>query len=683
MYRVVRCTLLAATFLLVCGSAHEVRGQTTAESAETSTNLRSEVRRDINRYRWIFGGDTAVDAGAWSLRAATQYSSDALVLFDNRLSFRDELSIAAGATRPLGAASLRLGTEADWYSLSRVLSAYSRGGLRLSVGRQAWLEPQIGVALDRRPGIVQSSATPGQAPPLRSDAGPAIGWLAGWQTSTEHYRLAVDSRGDARRIEPRRDYAFVVSTTAAGRSDATRWTLDAVASSFRRDTYEAVSFLNRDTQASGLAETIEQTTSDTLGVAGSLTTPIIGRLHLIGTGGVTFNRRRVRGGQRPDDAVFFETNFDRRSVDLDLAARYEADRVDFSVGTRVGAEVEDRTLANRAELPQVQAAQKAQLLDQADADRGYYGLTSSIRVDVGRRTTLLSEGLVQLTRHDTPEVNPDDRDERSLTGLLAIRTRVSPTVALDSRLFGSRYETVYIRAERSAENNTQTSLRLQSNVEWRPSRDTHVRVGPEVRATYTVDDFELEGRAPRDQSAREFRMNGEIEHVLAEGLKVMARGSRSDLRLGRFLADTFSEIPIDTLRATTGEVRVQVGRRHTAEIGVRIFVRSDFNLGARVSHRRRDDNGNLLTDPEGVPLLFTTTRPGRDIVRQVGPVVAASWNLTGASFLRIDGWLTFQRQYQELYGSLPETDVEEIQKAAASGRRRTIPNVSMAVVWRM
>ena len=227
--------------------------------------------------------------------------------------------------------------------------------------------------------------------------------------------------------------------------------------------------------------------------------------------------------------------------------------------------------------------------------------------------------MFNLRAMDTPEVNPDDRDERSMTGLVAVRTRLSPTVALNSRLFGSRYETVYIRAERSAENNTQTSLRLQTNVEWRPTRDTDIRIGPEVRATYTVDDFQLEGRAPRDQSAREFRINGELEHSLADGIRLMARGARSDLRLGRFLEDTFSEIPLDTLRATTGEIRLRVGRRHTAEIGIRIFVRSDFNLGARVSHRRRDENGNLLTDPEGVPLLFTTTRPGRDIIRQVGP----------------------------------------------------------------
>ena len=476
---------------------------------------------------------------------------------------------------------------------------------------------------------------------------------------------------------------LLVRGNASGAFEGTRWSMDATASLFRRDTYETASFLNRDSQSTNAAETIEQTQSDTLAWSGQLDTPIYGPVRFLSRGDVSFNRRSVRAGRQPQETLFFETDFDRRSVDLDVSTVLETSRVRWLVGILVGAEAEARTLANRTELPQVQAAQKATLLQQADSDRGFYGLSTSGRFDIGRRATVATEGLLRLTRHDTPDVNPDDRDERSASAQVSVRTRLTRALDFDIRMFASQYETVYLRAERSAENNTQTSLRLQPSVAWHPSPRTRVRVGSEVRATYTVDSFKLEGRPSRDQSARELRYDLDLEHQFAEDLVVRANGTRSDLRLGRFLEASFSEIPFDTLRATSGQIRLQVGQRHTAEIGVRVFIRSDFNLATRVSHNRRDAAGNLLTDANGQALVFATSRPGRDIVRQLGPVAAIAWNLRGASILRIDGWLAFQKQYQRLYGTLPTADAAEILRAAKSGSRRIIPNVAMSIVWRL
>src|SRR5690606_27018397 len=155
------------------------------------------------------------------------------------------------------------------------------------------------------------------------------------------------------------------------------------------------------------------------------------------------------GGERPPETLFFETDFARRSVQFDMAARFERRRASAHLGFRVGAESEERTLANRLELPQVQAAQTALLLQQADSERGYFGLNGSIRLDVGRRTTVTTSGNVQLTRHDTPDVNPDDRDERSTTAQVAVRTNITRALALDTRVYANRYETVYIKSARS------------------------------------------------------------------------------------------------------------------------------------------------------------------------------------------------------------------------------------------
>lgn len=676
--RLRRLPALLLLTVAVLSTARPASSQTAA--ADGTTIVRSEVRRDINRYRWVFGGRTAQNLGSWAFVADSRFTSDAFVLFDDRLSFRDEAEVTAEASKVLRRGlAFRAATASEWFSLSRVLTHQTWAGLQFRLSPSTTVEPRIGFAVDRRPGAVVSSASA----PLRTDKGPAAGWIANFQSSSDRYRVRVTSLADARRIEPRRDLAFLVKSAASGSHNGTRWNASAAASSFRRDTYLAASFLNRDPLVAAFDETIEQTASDTLSVAGSIDTPIYRGLRLTGNGGLMFNRRMVRGDERSPETLFFETDFARRTVHLDMAARYELGHVRTVLGFRVGAESEERTLANRLDLPQVQAAQKALLLQQADSERGYFGVNGSLRFGLGRRAIITTDGEIQLSRHDTPDVNPDDRDERSITGQVAVQTTLTGDIRLETRLYANRYETVYIKSERSAENNTQSSLRFQTNLVWEPSERTSVRIGPEVRATYTVDDFVLEGRQSRDQSARELSYQAEAEHRMLDDVTLEARFTRSNLRLGRFIQERFAEIPFDTLRTASGEVRIRVGRRHTAEVGVRVFTRNDYNGATRVSHRRRGEDGNVLVDADNNPLLFTTTRPGLEVIRQIGPVAAVSWQLNGTSILRLDGWLNFQKQYQRLYGTLPEAEAEEIRRAASKGTTRVTPNVALSVIWNL
>jgi len=673
-------TIVAATGAIAAHPAHGRQAiETLLTPAAGTTVFETQLRRDINRYRWVFSGETSQQAGLWSINAGSRFTSDAFVLFDDRLSFRDEYSLNASAHRPLGdRLMLRFGSRTDWYSLSRVLMQQAWAGIRSQVTPTLSVEPRLGVAVDRRPGAASTEAVP-----LRTDAGPAAGWIASWRSNADAYTVSIMSSVDARRIEPRRDYAFFVRGQAAGSSEAADWTMNTTASGFRRDTYEAASFLNRDTQSALFAETIEQTMSDTLAWDGSIDTPIYRDIRFAGSGGLAFNRRRVRAGRQPAETVFYETDFSRRVADLDVAVLSDRPGFRWRFGFRTGAESEVHTLANRSALPPVQATQRATLLQQADSERGYYSLDASTRFGLSARTVMTASSDVRLSRHDTPEVNPDDRDERSITGDFAIRTRISQAVDIETRIFANRYETVYIKAERSAENSTQSSLRWQSAVVWQPSDRTRLRVGPEVRATYTVDDFKLQGRPVRDQAARELRYDLQFEHRSTNNVTLRVEGSRSDLRLGQFLEDSFAEIPFDTLRTTSGQVRVRVGRRYTTEIGIRFFVRTDYSVRTRVSHRRRDESGNILVDEEGDPLSFTTMRPGLEIVRQVGPVAAVSVRLNNRSALLFDGWLNVQKQHQRLYGMLPEADAEEIRRAAERGSTRITPNASLSVVWNL
>ncbi|QXD14356.1 outer membrane beta-barrel protein [Rhodocaloribacter litoris] len=649
--------------------------------AQPVRQFEAGFERDVNRYRWTAALQVSQPVGAWTFDLTNRFASDAFILFEDRLSFRDENRLAWRASRA-GTAMLepRLEGRAAWFSLSRVFSQELYGGMRYRPRPYAWVEPVVGLALDQRPGALTEAGTP---PPLRTDAGPAAGVrLALTPPPVDAYHLRLEGEGTWQFITPRRGRMLRLHGRAERTFEATRLTTEVRLASFRRDAYQANSFLNRNVPTDRLSETVEATTSDTLFAFVELETPIRGRLNLRSRLDVALNNRFVRTLRAPDDVLFFDSDFNRRAFDLDLGLTYDTPDLALRLGFQGGAEVERRDLANAGDLPPALAGPNRRLLRQADYDRGHVTLLARLRATLTPFLALHLDGTASALRHDTPEINPDDRDEILYNGTAGLLLQPSRYLQIDIQLFGSYFHTVYLRAERSAENNVQRSLRLRPSVRWTPAPRTQVRLTSEVRATYTVDDFVLAGRRPSDQSAREMRYELDVTQDFGRGLRVLARGGLSDLHLGRFLADRFAEIPFDTLRTYSGWLRLQAGQRITAEIGLRFFIRSDFDRATTVRYERVDENGQVLRDENGQILTTTITRPGRERIEQVGPTCALLWPMRGGSALRLDGWLTVQHVRRRLYGDLPEGAADRIRRAGRRGTRTLIPNLAVSVLWR-
>ncbi len=650
-------------------------------ASEAVREFGQTFQRDVNRYRWTSDLRVAHAGAAWSAQVHNRFVSDAFILFEDRLSFRDENRLVWQVQRALrNEMALGVYGTTDVFSLSRVLAGSVLTGLRMQPTTALSVEPRVGLALDQRPGVAQGDGLA----PLRTDVGPSYGArLAFRPTSLSGYAVEVTGGGTWQVITPRRGRAVQVRARAERQFEGTRLATEVQASTFRRDAYQAVSFLNRDTPDGRRPETVEATTSDTLAVRLSIDAPILSHFALRGAVDFGLNSRGVRTLRAPDETLFFDTDFSRRSIDFDVTVQYERKRFMTRLGLQSGAEVERRSLANDADLPGPQAAQRSDLLSQADFDRGSLGLLLASRATVTPRLIASFDASASILRHDTPEINPDDRDEVYYNGNAGLQMLLSRYLTFDVRLFGTWYHTVYLKAQRSAENNVQRSLRLRPTLTWEPSPRTRARLTSEVRATYTVDDFVLPGRRSTDQSAREMRHEASIEHQLPGGAAARAQISLSDLRLGRFLDDIFAEIPFDTLRTYSGWVRVQTGGPVTAEVGLRWLIRSDFNRAAVVRYDRLDENGAIARDADGVAFQNTISRPGRERIGQVGPTAAITWPMRRNSTLRLDGWLTFQQLRTRLYGDLPEVNAERIRDAARRGRSTVIPNLSMTLLWRL
>ncbi len=638
--------------------------------AQTNSGLSTGIERDISRYSWLTSLRVDDTFGAWNVRADNQFISDAFILFGDRLSIRDENRFRLQADGAVGPRyRLTIGSTLGWFSLSRVFNANMRLGLRYAAGQHLWIEPRLGASLDRRPGA-QIGTTPAA---LRSDVGPlygaamqyARGGLSAWR---------IDATGAAtwRLITPRRANDLLLTATASRNVNESHLSTTVYVSSARRDAYQAVSFLNRS-EGTLRSESVEATRSDTLRLSGRMTAPVGSGFKLTGALGLGANRRTVRTFRAPDESLFFDTDFTRRVLDVEADLAYKARRFEASAGVKGGVANEERNLANREDLTAAQAAQKTDLLRQADFDKGFMEFHAHSTFSPLRFLTLHVDGAASILRHDTPDINPDDRDEQFLTGRMGARVHFSKHLAAELSLFTSQYKTVYLKSARSAENNVQRAIRFRPAIVWTPSSRTRLRITSEVRATYTIDDFVLPGRAPRDQSARELRYEVEADQALAASLRTTARLTYSDLRLGRFVEEVFAEIPFDTLQTVSGWLQIHSDGALKTSVGVRLFIRSDYNRSTTVRY--------VVGGGDGAPITSSITRPGRETIAQIGPTATISWPLRGRTELVFDGWLVVQKITQSLYGDLPDSQRETIRRAARTGSRTIIPNLSMRVVW--
>lgn len=635
---------------------------TTVARAQPVVQYASGFEREVSRFRWTSAAEANIQVARWQVSLDNRFLSDAFLRFDDRLQFRDENVLAVDAEHPLGGrTAIGLSGYTAWFGLSRAFAQDVFGSIRVRPGGGLLLEPRLGVAWDRRPGPVDA----------KLDYGPAFGGR--WSMDRPDlggYRIHLGGEGTWRLIRPRHGRRTALSGSAGRQFGQTRLRTTLRASSLRRDAYRAASFLNRTAGAGLPPESVEATTSDTLDVNVLLEAPFLWGIRVLGQADLTVNARRIRTHHAPENALFFETDFSRRALDAEIGLVYEQKDISARLYAEAGAAAEVRRLANRDGLPVLEAAQKTVLLAQADYDEGAVGLSTAVRAVLMRRLRASLAATSRIVRHDTPEINQDDRDEVYHNAELGLQLAASRYVSIDFKVFGSYYHAVYLRAERSAENNVQRTLRMRPSIDWSPSSDTEIRLASEVRATYTVDDFLLPGRRPTDQSARELRFEASLNRRIVGDARLLASGSYGDLRLGRLLWDSFAEIPFDTLRTYRAWVHLQTGSRIVADVGWRLFIRSDYDRAATISYMREDGRAG------------TVSRPGRRLIEQSGPTTSVSW-MMGRSHLQVEGWVNMQRIRYRLFGELPEQRENAIREAARRGSRRLIPNIMLNASWNL
>lgn len=635
--------------------------------------LQTRFDHAINRYKWQadFKGQWGIPKGQFRLQ--NTFNSEAFVLGQNTLIWRDENLTFWRLNRALSPkwAGLLRGKTAI-FSQNKVFSQEILGGFSYEPHPSWRVEPALGFAWDRRTG----ASTLGN--PLRLDRGWAAGFLAQYQPNlSEGSRLTLNGSGDFQQLTPRQHYLTGLKGQFERKMNGVEIQTQLRAATLRRETYQMATFLNPQPDQTG--EVLEAILSDTLETALRFQAPLYKSLRWLGMASFSANDRKFRTTDAPEAALFFDTDLKRRKLNGEIGVEAQRKAFNARFTARWGVETEQRSLKNGASLAPSQAAIKGDLLRKTDFDRSSFSLNGGVQSPLGPHFQIQVSGAANILRHNTPETNPDDRDEVFHNGDIRLIWLVHEHLQAAFQVLGTFYHTVYLKAERSAENNKQRSLRWRPSVRWQPVENTSFTFSPEVRATYTVEDFELAGRRKNDQSARELGYDAAFEHRSADARQFNAMFSYSDLRLGRLLWDRFAEIPFDTVQTVAAWARYRVGTTWQVELGLRLFHRADYDRSTTLRYDKVDADGKVVLDAAGKPLRESITRAGREKIRQFGPTVVLAYPFLDGSSVQVEGWLQFQNIRQVLYATnLPNAALEAAQK----GSTRLIPNLKLEVTWR-
>ena len=441
-------------------------------------------------------------------------------------------------------------------------------------------------------------------------------------------------------------------------------------SSGRRESYQPSSFFNR-----GLTNIIESIRNDTTALDLLIRVPVMESLGLEIDLFTLSNIRIVESRPIKDeiDEPIFDSRTQRRELRLRTLVDYTIRRSRFALGMNLGYVNRGSRLINIGDFPEDQITRRNEILRNSNFDQSRLELFTHNRFRLSDSNELLFNAQTGILRYDTPDINQDDRDELSYQVLITNRHVFSPYFDLTMRAGGEATHYVYLSAARSIENNWRRTIRLAPAVRWLPHERLELRSSFLVRANYTVEDFQLEGRPKNDQSSREYSFRTDASYSLSDSWQITLSGTRSELRIGRLFWDSFQETPTDTLVTYDMEAMVyhQTGH-HRIGLGGRIFLRRDFLPQATITADVTDENGTRQV---------TRSAPGLQLSRQYGPSIDINLRFFSGNRLIISGWMQRQEVRRRLYLTYPDDIAPAFHREERRSSTRIYPNMDIRAVF--
>ncbi|NOY06252.1 MAG: hypothetical protein GXO82_06425 [Chlorobi bacterium] len=588
--------------------------------------------RNVNTHLWNISGRWNHRSSSWDVVADEQYRRS--LIRTDRSYIKDEQSLIVRGERHL---TETWGVEARFKSYvfadDRALGLNSLAEHALLAG-PVWrpspylmLRGQGGYSFDNQQRVLdQGFAYLGSAR------------IQGLRFGT--YDLNADLISEGHDLGPRQlsENRAVIALSAAF-SPRSRNDLTVRIQSMNRDFY-----LVRDSlveRTFGVEHPVESRKESGYGVINNLQYRVSDYLDFRGSFRLNYNTiARSRRYRVPDVPLpFFDTRFDEFILGGKVATAFHDDKTSgvFEIG--VDERNENHTIETYPDADPVAFARQQRLEEMKNYVVTQSQLALNVVHRIGNRDTISFYGSALKLRYDTPsKQNFDDRDE--LYYLLQGRWahRFSPLLRGSILIDINLRHTVYIFAERSANNTWNRVIRLRPEVAFRNSILSNA-LATEVLANYTVYDFESTSLQVQSFSFRQLTVMDSLRLRISRSLFLKADLMWRVYERGDLFWETFSSRPQRYFdERTVSTALVVEGDWYRVAPGYRFFIQSRY----RYEGNERQKDGD---------------------VANYGPMCRMDVFLSRFTSIVLDGW------YQVT--------------SESTGGTRVYPNLTLQVVWNM
>ncbi len=335
----------------------------------------------------------------------------------------------------------------------------------------------------------------------------------------------------------------------------------------------------------------------------------------------------------------FNTAVDEFTINLQVSMRYYLGNTfnGFTYMTYAERSEEHSVGSTPQVIPQVfyERRVESEFIKNNITRRTMLGTFGNIRMHRNHRISF--SGSASIFRYDTPSPqNYDDRDELRIFGNIVSRHDLNRYVTLQLNMDLMFNHIVYLRSQRSANNNKNRVLRFSPSVTYSPVDWITSTNAFEVLANYTVYDFEDRLLASRSLSYRQMGWLDSTRVHLSESISLSMFSHYRRFERGELRWADFSERPVTSFE----ELTVIVGIRYELNGG-------DVAFTGGIRYFRQDRYRFERSDR-----IFETR------FSNSGPVCMIYWKFGRTYLLTINGW--YERQFRDgdHVSSIPNISVD-------------------------
>jgi len=318
-------------------------------------------------------------------------------------------------------------------------------------------------------------------------------------------------------------------------------------------------------------------------------------------------------------------------------------------------------LQNSLELSELDFERLREREKQKDYLRNLNSFEFMLDYQLSRRHNLRLQGSNRYLQYDTPsEDNFDDHDELNYSLGLEWKTRWSRKFQTRYKLGGQHRQYAFLFKERSQDNYTQRSLRLEFGYQWQPLKRLHIKGEQFIYVTYNVKDFEDRNRT--DRSTRNLETRLEVNYRPTKKWDAELSFYRRETHVSYLNWELFTETTLDTNRIQILELNNAIQLKSPLK-KTRLFVDAGYKhfVQSRLQNTAMLDLENRL-----VPINL------RIRTIQTGPRTGFRLRMRGGAGIQATIWWQYQIQdfrFQEaerfltLSASYRQQDLEQVKTA--------------------